>query len=465
MPRLIRRAPLSERIKAYLNPWDFLLWVSEELNGNGWDDFQRAWAIPIGVGVNLVFIIAKANTGVSRSSGDDDVFGDYGSRRGSGWLLWLSMFIVHSLTLISLSNAFYTFYRRRHYRLFEQSIDAPPSTPSAHRVRVDSSPISSSPLRLLSSIIASTNAESRAHPDAARDVWELAVWDPSPLCLQLFCLFSPGHVLVYWLFLPVTSLDPRPSVTVVITMILAALLSVQLSLLQASFSQQSRDSARIHKEVLHEYDTKFVHPSLQKPVRNVGTQTPPSNRRDSGAIATEVDTYTPTTIINRGFRTNPNPSYAPQYDPDNLLSKQNLHLPRSSITPSLGTPANGYFPPVSAATSTVGDSSPIRPSRTPTAIRQPQFRPSGVGSGDGGSLGVYSHAASPLRKAASTNFLREDGNGERRREGTPSKREGSPLKRMSTPGGFGEGRGSAVAPEMFAQYRGLGIGRRESGKF
>src|ERR1700722_2839789 len=139
------------------------------------------------------------------------------------------MFIVHSLTLISLSNAFYTFYRRRHYRLFEQSIDAPPSTPSAHRVRVDSSPISSSPLRFLSSIIASTNAESRAHPDATRDVWELAVWDPSPLCLQLFCLFSPGHVLVYWLFLPVASLDPRPSVTVVITMILAALLSVQLS--------------------------------------------------------------------------------------------------------------------------------------------------------------------------------------------------------------------------------------------
>ena len=89
MPRLVRRAPLSERIKAYLNPWDFLLWASEELNGNDWDDFQRAWAIPIGVGVNLVFIIAKANTGVSRSSGGDYVFGDYGSRRGSGWLSWL----------------------------------------------------------------------------------------------------------------------------------------------------------------------------------------------------------------------------------------------------------------------------------------------------------------------------------------------------------------------------------------
>ncbi|OCL09267.1 hypothetical protein AOQ84DRAFT_354077 [Glonium stellatum] len=465
MPRLVRRAPLSERIKAYLNPWDFLLWVSEELNSNDWDEFQRTWAMPIGVGVNLIFIIAKANTGGSGSSGGDDVFGDYGSRRGSGWLSWFSMFIVHSLTLVSLSNAFYTFYRRRHYRLFEQSIDTTPATPSAHRVRVDSSPISSSPLRFLSGIIASTNAESRAHPDAARDVWELAVWDPNPLCLQLFCLFSPGHVLVYWLFLPVAPLDPRPSVTVVITMILAALLSVQLSMLQASFSQQSKDSALIHKEVLREYDTKFVHPSLQKPVRDAGTQTPPSSRRDSGKITTEVDTYTPTTIINRGFRTNPNPSYASQYDPDDLLSKPNLHLPRSSITPSLRTPANGYFPPASAAAPTVGDSSPIRSSRAPSAIRQPQFRPSEVSSGDGGSLGVYSHAASPLRKAASMNFLREDSNGERRRESSPTKREGSPLKRMGTSGGFGEARGSGTAPERFAQYRGLGVGRRESGRF
>jgi hypothetical protein len=102
MPRLIRRAPLSERIKAYLNPWDFLLWVSEELNGNDWDDFQRAWAIPIGVGVNLVFIIAKANTGVSRSSGDNDVFGDYGSRRGSGWMLWLVGVPLHLFHFMNL---------------------------------------------------------------------------------------------------------------------------------------------------------------------------------------------------------------------------------------------------------------------------------------------------------------------------------------------------------------------------
>lgn len=74
---------------------------------------------------------------------------------------------------------------------------------------------------------------------------------------------------------------------------------------------------------------------------------------------------------------------------------------------------------------------------------------------------MYSHAASPLRKSASTNYLREreggrerdslGGTGERRAV-SPSKRDGSPLKRISTPlGGVG--------------YTGLGVGRRESGRF
>ncbi len=157
----------------------------------------------------------------------------------------------------------------------ESSLDVTPTTPSAQRVRVDSSPVSSSPLRFLSNMIAASTssraAEARAHPDPSRDVWELGVWDPLPICLRLFCLFSPGHVLVYWLFLPTTSLDPRPSTTVLTTIFLGILLSVQLHMLQSSFSQQGKDTAVIHKEVLNEYDTKFVHPRTNAPVRDAGT--------------------------------------------------------------------------------------------------------------------------------------------------------------------------------------------------
>lgn len=87
MPRLVRRQPLADRITSYLNPLDFLLWLSEEFDSNDWDQWQKTWAIPLGIILNLVFLIARANTGGSsgRRRGDD-VFGD--DAGGSGWLTW-----------------------------------------------------------------------------------------------------------------------------------------------------------------------------------------------------------------------------------------------------------------------------------------------------------------------------------------------------------------------------------------
>ncbi len=87
MPRLVRRQPLAERIKAYLNPLDFLLWLSEEVDSNDWDEFQRSYATPSGLLCNLVFLIARANSGdAGGASHHDDVFGDDSSR--GGWLSW-----------------------------------------------------------------------------------------------------------------------------------------------------------------------------------------------------------------------------------------------------------------------------------------------------------------------------------------------------------------------------------------
>ncbi|KAK5008181.1 hypothetical protein LTR28_004312 [Elasticomyces elasticus] len=365
MPRLVRRAPLLERIKAYLNPWDFLLWFSEELSDETWDETLKDWAIPISLACNVVFLIARANSAGSLNK-SDDVFAEYDGRKGSGWFMWFT-----------------------------------------------------------------GSAAARAHPDTTRDVWELAVWDPKPVCLRLFCLFSPGHVLVYLLFLPCTPLDPKPSVTVVTTILLGVLLSVQLSFMQRSFSQQTKDTALIHKEVLHEYDTKFVHPSLNKPVRDVGIQTPPSSRTTpERARAREVDVYTPTTIVNRGFRTNPNPNYAAQYDPDGLAASPQMYVSKSTGTPALKTPSavmnrlNGYTAPQSAYVSSHADfSSPLKPHHQ--RERSPM-------KGEGGSLGVYTHAASPLRRATSTNILRAGG-----QEGRRERQAASPLKRTSTPGGEG----------------------------
>lgn len=435
-PRLIRRRPLVERIKAYLNPFDFLLWLSEELDSNDWEQWEKELANPIGLLLNVVFLIARANSAYSTGNGGDDVFGD--DMVYTPWLAWFvglplsagqmtvvkvglyqAAFLVHILSLLSFVNTAYTFYRQRHYRLFENSIDAPPSTPSAHRVRVDTSPIASSPLRFLSSILARENAEARSHPDATRDVWEVKVWDPIPFTLRMFCLFSPGHVLVYWLFLPTAISDPRPSTTIMTTVVLVGLLSAQMLLLQSSFSQQSKDASVIQKEVMNEYDTKYVHPRTQPQMRDVGTQycnprTTTHDRLRSEDENDSVDIYAPTFIVNRGFRTRPNPNYAKHVDPDGFARQV---MPSGGIStntaPSLQTPAH------------LRDaSSPIRPQ---TAIRQPHLR--AAGTGDGGSLGVFSHANSPLRTSAPTNFVGPQG--PRERSSSPAKREGSPLKRSS----------------------------------
>ena len=341
-------------------------------------------------------------------------------------------------------NAAYTFYRQRHYRLFETSVDAPPSTPSAQRVRVDSSPIASSPLRFLSNMLNRQNAENRSHPDGTRDVWEIAVWDPTPVSLRVFCLFSPGHILVYWLFLPTAVSDPRPSTTIVTTMVLAGLLSAQMLLLQSSFSQQSKDASVIHREVMNEYDTKFVHPRTQPQMRNVGTQycgpdVSVYGMPRKGNANDSVDVYAPTFIINRGFHTRPNPNYAKHVDPDGFAWRNMSSVGISSNTaPEVQTPAH------------IRDtSSPIRPQ---TAIRQPQFR--ATCTGDGGSLGVFSHVNSPLHKSASINSVGLPGRQERSL--SPAKRVGSPLKCSSlapTPNG-----------QRWGHLPGT-VSRRESGRF
>jgi len=296
-------------------------------------------------------------------------------------------------------------------------------------------------------MLASSTAEARAHPDASRDVWEISVWDPTPLCLRTFCLFSPGHVLVYWLFLPTAPQDPRPSTTVVTTIFLAALLSVQLSFLQTNFSQQSKDSAVIHKEVLNEYDIKYVHPRTQPLMRDVGTQFS-SNRRHSimENPTNAVDTYNPVIVINRGFHTKPNPNYVNYIDPE-------ASLPRA--TPSRD-PINASVPAFQTPIHLRDASSPIQPR---TAVRYSQMRPSvGTGTGDGGSLGVYSHTNSPLKKASSMNFA--TGQREKERSTSPVKRQRSPLKRTSVPGGMN---GTAVN-QRWAHLQGA-PSRRESERF
>lgn len=475
MPPLVRRRPLGERILAYLNPYDFLLWLSEEFEGGDWDQLEENWSVPIGFGLNLVFLIARANSRSGGSQAFDDVFGDGDGTSIRGWLVRSyfyeihvrcisslekltfgnqASFVVHFMAFASIVNAVYTFSKKRHYRLFENSIDNNPATPSAQRVRVDSSPMMASPLRYIANALSTDSARSRAHPDAQRDVWELAIWDPSPLCLRLFCLFSPGHVLVYWLFLPTQLSDPRPSVTIVTTIILTALLSVQMSFISSSYKQQAKDQKVVHKEVFKEYDTKYVQPRTHPLMRDVGTQFSdvqlehPKSEDDLN----RVETYTPTVIINRGFKTSPNPNYLKHVDPEGFTPARQTNT---------STPVSAMFqgPPKISR-----DGSPLARGSGRTTMRQPQFRSTGTTPGDGGSLGIYSHANSPLRKSATTSFDRRlQHNGDfvyKERGTTPLIRSSSPLKKSIVPGAATPGRLASTTSRPDSLHS-----RRETGRF
>ena len=89
MPRLVRRAPLTERVSRYLDPYDLLLWLAEEFNDDTYDEWLKDWATPIGVALNILFILARGASKAGAKRGSDDVFGDDEEGRGSGWFTWI----------------------------------------------------------------------------------------------------------------------------------------------------------------------------------------------------------------------------------------------------------------------------------------------------------------------------------------------------------------------------------------
>lgn len=87
MPRFVRRTPLIDRIKARLDPYDFILWLLEELNDDAYDEWIKLWATPVGLALNFAFIVARGASRPSAGDGADDVFGD--GRSGAGWLSYI----------------------------------------------------------------------------------------------------------------------------------------------------------------------------------------------------------------------------------------------------------------------------------------------------------------------------------------------------------------------------------------
>lgn len=238
------------------------------------------------------------------------------------------------------------------------------------------------------------------------------MWDPVPASLQLVCLFSPLHVLVYMMALPLTPLDPHPSVTVFKCLLQQVAISGLLLAMESAFSRQKKDSELVKGEVMKEYDSKYVHPRLNPPVvRDVGTQ---CGEDEEGNEWEDIQIGTPATLVRRRFQTHPNKNYAKHFDPDGSgYAPHNLSPSPAVISAAYNTPKQLLFQPALKTRP-----SPLRQGMA--ASRTPRLSPekstmtnSGTNTGTpyggspyGGSLGVYSHAESPLKKAASIADIR-----------------------------------------------------------
>lgn len=282
--------------------------------------------------------------------------------------------------------------------MFEANIDVQPGTPSARRVQVSGSPATASPLRYIANMITPETAESRAHPDKSRDVWELSVWDPLPISLRLFCLFGPAHVLVYIMFLPLAALDPRPSITVFNTLVIQIILSAQLLLFFTKFTQQGKDNSIIQKEVMHEYDTKFVHPLMHPIVRDVGVQASAETGTSTDDL---IQTGTPTTLIRRSFKTHKNPHIDEEEEPTPSRP--------SAIRPNLFTPSGrrseSFSPMPSVRSSGLRQSMPT-PGRLPASASTNNLNlPFASTSSLAGGTGISAQDYSPLKHTHSLNNL------------------------------------------------------------
>ncbi|KAF8430284.1 hypothetical protein EV426DRAFT_556602 [Tirmania nivea] len=312
MPRLVRRQSVRDRILSLLNPFDHALDLYTYIESYDWDGVQSTTSTPLGIALNILLFLARVNCSNGAYQGWEDVLikstsgkaygGGWGSLKNSGYFLrYLSWF----LAVISALNAVLCFTKKKKYRMFESNIEIEPSTPNARRVPVNSSPSASQ----LTTLLSPSKGRHRGYTSAT-DVWEVSVWDPTPISLRIFSLFSPAHCAIYFLMLPITissnhlfANSAGGTTTYLTALFIEALLSLQLGWLTSSFTQQMKDRAVVHKEVLREYDSKYVHPRLSILKRDVATQSMDDHFEAS------VEVYTPQ-FNRQGFVTHANPNYS-----------------------------------------------------------------------------------------------------------------------------------------------------------
>lgn len=141
-------------------------------------------------------------------------------------------------------------------------------------------------------------------------------------------------------------------------------------------------------------------------MRDAGTQ---CGSDDEGHDVEFVEVGTPSTFIRRPFKTNPNPNYLSHIDPENV---GRITPTSRAQTPSvMATPINrplqaDLFASIKPRPSPLRQSMPAAGMRKMSPEKSIVTASAGTGTSYGGSLGVFSHSRSPLKKAASSHEMR-----------------------------------------------------------
>ncbi|RKF64304.1 putative duf2418 domain containing protein [Erysiphe neolycopersici] len=218
---------------------------------------------------HFLYLFARANLKSSKES-QNHVFAIKPAK--SKLINYTALFIINMLSAFSILNAIYTFSRIKQYGINNKSIYNTKATWSAQHVKLKSLP--KSPWRPcnFSNLFRKPRTESRTDQGSLHGTCEIVIWDPILLCLRIFCLFSPGHVLIYSLFYPGNAPETQPGLDIVKVIFLQLLMSIQLYLLETHFNQRAKDLSIINANVMNEYNVKYVYPRLNTIVRDFGTQ-------------------------------------------------------------------------------------------------------------------------------------------------------------------------------------------------
>jgi len=201
----------------------------------------------------------------------------YHEGEGISWLDW-TIPVTLLLIFCSFFNTAYLFSRTRIYQ-FHKRVD-PLSSPNAKTVaaELDFEPLKPPSLGaqlrsgawyafsyswrwLLGMKPPSMN---KPLPPKTTQVHQLSVWNPGELEVELFCLYSPIHALL-WL---VTS-----SANWMLMLLIMGFTGVQLNILVHSYQTLVKDKELIAAEVMSEYNEGFVYPRVNPIRKDVAVMT------------------------------------------------------------------------------------------------------------------------------------------------------------------------------------------------